>query len=136
MADSTLTSVNPAAQLGSPTSLDGRILTVANGDLPDADTSYIYVGLAKDGYNLFTLDFILQATTITIEASNDKPDVANASANWSDITNVCTSGSSTNFTTSGTLTVAFPIEWSRLRFKRVTTNATNACTLIMTRGRF
>lgn len=136
MADSTLTAVNPAAQLNSPTSLDGRILSVANGVLPDADTSYLYVGLAKDGYNLFTLDFILQATTVTIEASNDKPDVVDASAHWVDITNVCTSGSSTNFTATGTLTVAFPIEWSRLRFKRVTTNATNSCIFIMTRGRF
>ncbi len=136
MADSTLSVLGCTPPLSIPTSLDGKILAVVNGQLPDADTSYLYVGLAKDGYNIFSLQFVLQATTLTIEVSNDKPDVADASATWTDITSDLTSGGATSITATGSLMISLPILWSRLRFKRVTTNATNACTLIMTRGCF
>lgn len=135
MADVILNTINPRPPALAP-SLDGKILNVVNGNLPDADTSYVYIGLVRDGYNLFTLQYVLQATTLTIEVSNDLPEISNGSARWDDITSTLISGGGSSLTTSGTLTISFPLEWSRMRIKRVTTNATNACALILTRGTF
>lgn len=136
MADSTLTTLNCTPPTNMPDSYDGLVLNVANGALPDADTSYFYFDLAKDGFDLFTLDFVIQNTTLTIEGTLDLPSVSNGSAAWRDITNIVTSGAATSFTASGSVTVAFPIKWPRLRVKRVTTNATNALQLRLFRGTF
>lgn len=139
MADVTLNSPSPIAPKGMPSSLDGSVLTILNGDLGNADTSYFYVGLEKDGYNIFSLQFVIEATTLTFEGSNDSASISDASAVWTDITDIVTSGSPggsvANITATGSLTVAFPLPWSRFRVKRVTTNATNALKLILTRGR-
>lgn len=139
MADVTLSSINTTPPLSIPYSLDGSVLTVANGDLGNANTSYFYFLLGGAGFNIFTLDFTIQATTLTVEVSNDLLSVSNASANWRDITDLVTlnspSGSVSTITTSGSLTIAAPLLWSRVRLKRVTTNATNALSLRLTRGR-
>ncbi len=50
---------------------DGRILTVANGDLGNANTSYSYFNLIGDGYSIFSMQHIIAATTLTYEGSND-----------------------------------------------------------------
>lgn len=134
MADLTLNSTNCSTPKNLPDSIDGLVLFVDNGALGNADTSYFYFDLVKAGFDIFTLQFTITATTLTIEVSNDLPSVDNASATWSDITGVLT-GSST-ITATGTLTIAFPLPWSRVRVKRVTTNATNALSLRLTRGRF
>jgi hypothetical protein len=118
-----------------PDSYDGLVLTVANGDLPDADTSYFYFDLAKDGFCLFTLDLVIQNTTVTIEGSLDKPDISNASATWRDITSVIIGGA-TSITATGSVTASFPLKWPRLRVKRLTTNATNALQIRLFRGVF
>lgn len=52
-------------------SIDGRLASIANGDLGDANTSYSYFNLLGDGYNIFSMQHIIQATTLTYEASND-----------------------------------------------------------------
>lgn len=139
MADVTLSTPKPLAPKDMPASLDGAVLNILNGDLGNADTSYFYVGLEKDGYNIFSLQFTITATTLTFEGSNDSSSVADGSATWTDITDIVTSGSPggsvANITATGSLTVAFPLPWSRFRVKRVTTNATNALKLILTRGR-
>ena len=51
-------------------SADGLITNVAPGDLGNADTSYTYFNLAPLGFDAFSLDMNITATTITIEASN------------------------------------------------------------------
>ena len=134
MADVHLQSINPKPPTNLPDSLDGKVLEVVNGDLGNADTSYLYFPLVKAGYDVSTLQFIITATTLTIEVTNDRPEVLDVDAGWSDITSVLTGAPS--ITATGTLTVAFPLPWSRARIKRVTTNATNALTLRLTRGRF
>lgn len=135
MADSTLSSFNPTPPIAMPDSLDGVVLRVGNGDLGNADTSYFYFDLVKSGFNIFALQFIIQNTTLTVEGSNDKPEVDNAFSNWTDITDVVTSGAAASFIATGSLSVLFPLPWSRLRIKRVTTNAVNALELTLTRGR-
>ena len=135
MADVTLSTLNTTPPNNLPDSLDGLVLNVANGALGNADTSYFYFGLVKDGFNIFSLQFTIQNTTLTIEASNSLPSVADGSATWSDITEVVTSGVATSFTSSGTLSILAPLPWSRIRIKRVTTNATNALAINLTRGR-
>lgn len=135
MADTILTTLNTTPPNDMPDSLDGVILTVLNTEIGNADTSYSYFDLAKSGYNIFSLQFIITATTLTIEGSNDLPSIDNASATWVDLTDVVSSGDAASFTATGTLSVLFPFPWSRIRIKRVTTNATNALKLILTRGR-
>lgn len=135
MADATLSTSKNTPPKNLPDTLDGEVLTIANGDLGNADTSYFYFGLVKDGYNIFSLQFVIQATTLTIEASNSATSVSDASAVWTDITDFLTDGAATDFTATGSLTRQLPTDWSRFRVKRVTTNATNALRLILTRGR-
>lgn len=135
MADVTLSAISTSAPSNRPDTLDGQVLTIANAALGNADTSYFYFGLVKDGYNIFSLQFTIQATTLTMEASNSPASTADSSATWTDVTDVLTSGVATSFTTTGSLTRELPFPWSRMRVKRVTTNATNALTLILTRGR-
>ncbi len=114
-------------------SLDGNVTNIANGALGNADTSYTYIPLLKSGFNMFSLDYVIQATTLTLEVSNDDPLVLDANANWVDVTSILTSGAATSFTTSGSLSLSLPFPWSRMRVKRVTTNATNALQLLLTR---
>lgn len=140
MADSTLSILNTTPPQNMPDDLCGRVLTVGNGILGDANTSYFYFPLVAAGFNIWSIQFIIQATTLTVEASNSPLSVADVSANWTDITDLVTigspAGSVASITATGSLTVAFPLPWSRIRLKRVTTNATNAFTLNLTRGRF
>lgn len=135
MADVILITTNTVPPKNTPDSLDGLVLTVINGDLGDADTSYFYFDLVKSGFNIFSLQFTIQATTLTIEGSNSLPSVANANAVWTDITDVVTNGTATSFIATGSVTRSSPLPWSRLRVKRVTTSATNALALDLTRGR-
>lgn len=139
MADSTLSILSNKGPQNFPPSLDGKVVTVAHGDLGNANTSYFYMGLAKDGFNVFSVQFVIEATTLTFEGSNDSVAIANGSATWTDITTLVTigspGGSVASISATGSLTVAAPLPWSRLRVKRLTTNATNALTLILTRGR-
>lgn len=120
-------------------SLDGQVVNVINGDIGNANTSYIYFNLNEDGFTGFSMEFIIQATTLTIEGSNDLPSVDNASANWIDLIQYLTSasigGPVINFTATGSFSTTAPIPWSRMRIKRVTTNATNALKIILTRMR-
>ncbi len=121
MADTTLSSVNYATPTAQNPSVDGHVLTVAHGDLGNANTSYFTFDLS-----LATIQWVIEATTMTIEVSQTG-DV------WSDQTKNLT-GSETQ-TTSGSLTITVPFEWPKMRIKRVTTNATNAFNLYLTRGR-
>jgi len=134
MADATLSNVTPTPSNNMPASLDGLVLNVATGSLGNADTSYFYFPLVSAGFNIFAIDFTIVATTLTIEVTNDALSVSNSSATWYDYTSILTSGTAT-LTASGSLTVQVPFMWSRIRVKRVTTNATNSLSLRLTRGR-
>jgi len=112
--------------------VDGLITDIDNGDLGNADTSYTYVAWGNQGYDKGTMQMLITATTITIEASNDLETVANASAVWTDVTN--TIFGVANVTASGDLIFDTPVNFARLRVKRVTTNATNAFELRMARS--
>ena len=113
--------------------IDGEVTTVANGDIGNTHTDYTYFNMAGEDYRYFTLAFTIQATTLTIEASNDTKDTLDASATWTDVTTALT-GSATA-TAGGMWIVDTPIAIKRLRIKRLTTNATNALKLFLTRGR-
>ena len=132
MADTTISSTN---QLARGINGDGNVITVTNGQLGNADTSYTYFLLGGTGYDQFSMDFTITATTLTIEASNDALSIENSSANWVDLTSMLTGGVASSFTSSGSYTTNAPIPWSRFRIKRVTTNATNALSIRMTRMR-
>lgn len=68
MADTTWSKTNPVA---AHISADGLILDVNTSDLGNADTSYTYFLLGAAGYNSFALDYVITATTLTLEGSND-----------------------------------------------------------------
>lgn len=74
MADTILNSVNP---ITSKLSQDGLICDVSTGDLGNADTSYSYFLLGAAGYDLFALAYLITATTLTFEATNDPLDLDN-----------------------------------------------------------
>lgn len=139
MADVTLSTLNCTPPLDIPDSLDGLVLNVLPTQLGNADTSFFYFNEAAAGFNTFAIQFTITATTLTIEGTNDLPSVANGSAVWTDITDLVTlnspAGSVSTITATGSLTVAAPLPWSRLRIRRLTTNATNALALRLTRGR-
>jgi len=139
MADVTLSTLNCTPPLDIPDSLDGLVLNVIATELPNADTSFFYFNEAASGFNTFAMQFTITATTLTVEGTNDLPSVANGSAVWTDITDLVTlnspAGSVSTITATGSLTVAAPLPWSRLRIRRLTTNATNALALRLTRGR-
>jgi hypothetical protein len=74
------------------------------------------------------------AATFTIDNVSIKP----VAATWNDVTATLTGGSKSSFTAADSpvgMTVAVPEPMSRIRVKRVTTNATNACELRLTRVR-
>jgi hypothetical protein len=130
MADIKLESINTVPPMPVLISLDGIVVDIANGDLGNADTSFFYFDLGRAGFRYFTLEFIIQATTLTIEMTNDNLD--DASATWRDITDILTGVAS--ITASGVLDMDTPLAARRLRVKRLTTNATNALSLSLTRG--
>lgn len=109
------------------TKVDGVVLTVADGDVGDAAEYYFYFDMAGSGFDGFSMEHIITATTLTYEATNG--------AEWHDVTQDLTGGSVSSFTTTGYCTVASPVPWARLRVKAVTTNATNALILALTRIR-
>lgn len=51
-------------------SCDGSILNVASSDLGNAATRYTYFNLGNEGYKYFSLQHIITATTLTLEACN------------------------------------------------------------------
>lgn len=65
------TILNKHNQTNKFTSVDGLILDVNTSDLGNADTSYTYFNLGLDGYNAFSLEYAITATTLTFEATND-----------------------------------------------------------------
>lgn len=136
MTNSFTTSRPVEVSMNKVASLDGKILDVNTGDLGNANTSYTYFNLLLDGFNKFSMQHVITATTLTYEATNDMPNIDDSTAVWSDIT-PAVSGDSTvvSYTATGSATVGSPLSWSRMRVKRVTTNATNAVELRLTRER-
>ena len=114
--------------------LDGTITNISASTLGNANTSYTYFQLSSSGYNQFVLQYIITATTLTIEASSDRFSMSNAGATWSDITTELTGSSS--ITATGSLTISSRLPWTRFRIKRLTTNATNSLVLKLTRADF
>ena len=110
---------------------DGRILNVVNGDLGDANTSYTYFNMTDADMSRFTLHFVIEATTLTLEATNDV-DTADASAVWVDVTNTFFGVASE--TVTGTWIMDDYCPFRRLRVVRLTTNATNALALHLNRA--
>jgi len=107
----------------------GEVVTVANGDKGTADTSYYYF----DNLGYFCLFYTIQNTTLTLEAANDLRTVADTSKTWTDVTSVLTGGAT--ITASGGMIIDTPVPVTRYRVKMLTTNATNALKLFLTRGR-
>lgn len=113
--------------------IDGQILTIVNGDLGDADTSYTYINMLAEDCRYAVIDFTIQNTTLTLEATNDATSVADASANWTDITTYVSGAA--NATASGAWILDAPLSYRRIRIKRVTTNATNALSIRVSRSK-
>lgn len=139
MADIKLATTNCNPPTDMPDSLDGVVVTVPTSSLGNNDTSFFYFDLLKAGFNIFSVEFTIVATTLTFEGTNDLPSVSDASADWRDLTDVLTisspGGAVSTITATGTLTVSFPFPWSRMRIRRLTTNATNSLSIKLTRGR-
>ena len=119
----------------------GHILDVNTSDLGDANTSYTYFVLAAEDEKNAALNWTMTATTLTFEFTNDDTAAgvhwANATATelgalvWVDRTSALT-GAPTQ-TTAGSLTFDETMPWKLGRVVRLTTNATNACDLYLTR---
>lgn len=112
--------------------IDGRILNVVNGDLGDANTSYTYFNMLIEDYMYFTLNFTIQNTTLTLQASNDEMSIANTDATWIDVTTSLTGAA--NATATGAWIISAPRVFGRMRVTRLTTNATNALALYLARS--
>src|SRR5258708_5222205 len=81
---------------------DGRILTVANGTLGDANTSYTYFNLLGDGYNAFAMQHVIDATKLTYEATNDDDSYSNTDDEMITTTNNRTFAGAGNWAAFGT----------------------------------
>lgn len=99
MANSYIKTTN---ELARGISGDGLILTVANGDIGNADTSYTYFYLGAQGYDQFSLEFNITATTLTIEATNDILDIADENFELNTTTNNRTFAGAGNWEADGT----------------------------------
>jgi len=107
--------------------------TVINGDIANAHTDYTYFNMLSEDYMYATIDFTIEATTLTLEATNSDYGTADASAVWTDVT-LAETGAAT-VTATGTWIIDTPFPFRRARIKRLTTNATNALTLRINRSR-
>jgi len=110
---------------------DGRILNVAIGDLGNGVTSYSYFNMTDSDTSKFSLHFVITATTITLEATNDV-DTLDASAVWVDVTNTFFGVASE--TVTGTWIMDDYCPFRRLRVKRLTTAVNNALALHLNRA--
>lgn len=99
MANSYITSTN---ELASGITGDGLILSVASGDLGNANTSYTYFLLGGSGYDAFSLDFVITATTLTLEGSNDNLNIADEANELNTTTNNRTFAGAGNWEADGT----------------------------------
>ena len=106
------------------TKLLGDIANVVPTDYGDAQTYYKYFKLGESGFDFFSVLLDIVATTVTLEASNDMPDVADGDAFWLDVTNTLTG--SANYTVDGHMVANKKVAISRLRLKCLTTHATNS----------
>lgn len=117
------------------------ISNTANGTISIyAGRQLLASGLTDGAAQSFTLNTRAPAEALYIvgSAANttftiDDVSIKHVGATWGDITSTLTAGAATDFTADGRLTVNAPISWPRLRVKRVTTNATNALELRLTR---
>ncbi len=112
----------------------GLVVDTTNETHPT--TAYYYLPIVQKGYNTFSAQHKITDYTITYEGSNDLPNVDNATADWSDITDMLSDGTVTSFTSDGYLSVNVHIPWSRIRIKRETVDATNECEIRITRTNF
>ncbi len=113
---------------------DGLVVDISNGELGNGVTSYYYFPLLLSGYNAFSASHdVLTAMTVTYEATHDLPEVDDASAAWRDITMTISGGVASSYTSAGSITDSLPLGWPRMRIKYVTTNATNALQIRMSR---
>jgi hypothetical protein len=109
-------------------------VTVAEGDLGNAVTSYTYFNMNIEDWRYVTIAFpTVTATTLSLEATTNPSTTAASSASWTDVTTALT-GSATA-TAAGAWIIDTPCSFTRMRVKRLTTNATNALSLIIARSR-
>ena len=106
---------------------DGLIVNVPNGSLGDAVTSYTYINWANLNFFRGFLSFILQNTTIKIYGTADNDSVADANAQWDDVTMALTG--SVSKVSSFQIIIDSDFSFSRIRIERITTNTTNSCAI-------
>lgn len=99
----------------------GSIDSASNGAV---EAAYTYIPWATMGRRFALIQLALTATTVTIEATADDPTIADASANWTDITLALFGVAS--FTSASDLIIDTPLLASRIRIKHLPTNATNS----------
>jgi len=87
--------------------IDGLITNVASGDLGDANTSFTYINLARDGMKHLSLEHIITATTLTVEMCNLGLSRQEAQGTTLKGLATATSAGGTQITDSG-LTATFP----------------------------
>lgn len=104
--------------------IHGRNFYHPSGSIGNGDTSYSYFNWGSEGYRFGTFQLSISNTTVTLEATNDDEDISDANAVWVDITNIMFGVMS--FTSSTNIILDTPLTFNRLRWKRVTTNATNS----------
>jgi hypothetical protein len=114
-------------------SVDNVLVNASN--LANGNTSYSYFDLLHDHFRQFSLQMVLAATTVTIEASNESKDVDDSSKSWVDVTSALTNGVTASFTAGSHFMFSnTPALIGRVRIKRVTTNATNSCRILLCRA--
>lgn len=105
----------------------GLIVNVSSGDLGNGVTNNTYIDFANLNYFRGVLSLVFTNTTIKIYGTADNSSVADADAEWTDITSAWTGDPSK--TSSFDAIVDTDNGYSRLKIERVTTNATNTCAI-------
>lgn len=99
MADTIWNKISPVNPF---TSVDGLILDVNTGDLGNTDTSYNYFLLGAAAFNKFSIQYVITATTLTFEGTNDDFSYANTADEQIVAANDRTFGGAGNWEADGT----------------------------------
>lgn len=104
--------------------VDGKYADVANGAYLTGQTYTFEIPFAMEGYRYLTIQMNIENTSVTFEATNDTNDIVQASATWTDVTQLI--WGVVNRTATGDWVIDTPIPFARFRIKALTTNDTNS----------
>lgn len=112
------------------TKVQGVVATISNG--ANGVANHTYLRWSQDGNKFGVLQLTITANDVKIYLTTDDDDIADASANWTDITPAMTGV--TNINTSSDIIIDTPLKAGRLRVTNTPNNSTNSFAIRLSSG--